>query len=163
AGTRGGHGPTPRRAADVVKIVMCIREPEAVTFNRKTDSRMRLQLKNGAHVLQILQRGKIHVAIKFMVRGKQILKRLMLAIRRIIPGPAAAWPRRQQKCNPPAPPPYKPDAPAAEPPGLYGGGAGGLHFISPMLQPRSRRAAQPAILEISELIGGFQRVIPIAD
>src|SRR5690348_11747848 len=51
-------------AADGVKTVMRVREPETMALNRQTQTRYGFELKNAAHVLNVLQRNKIHVAVK---------------------------------------------------------------------------------------------------
>src|SRR4051812_40166388 len=57
----GGAGcATPaRRAADVVKIVVRIGEPEEMAFERGGDATRRLQRQHRAHVMDVLQRNKI--------------------------------------------------------------------------------------------------------
>src|SRR6185312_15409127 len=76
--------PAAWRAAHVVKTVVRVREPEAVAFNCEAEARQGLELKNTAHVLYVLQRNKIHVAVELVVRGKQIVERAVRSVVRIV-------------------------------------------------------------------------------
>src|ERR1041385_8260765 len=82
-GPRRRCGAAARNSVSAVKAVVGIGEPEAMAFDGQTHAGMRLKLKDAAHVMNILERDKIHVAIKFMIRWKQIVEGLMLAIVRI--------------------------------------------------------------------------------
>src|SRR5262249_2467902 len=81
AGSRGeaaaGH------AGDVGKTVVIVGEPEAMTFDGYGDSRVRFELKDASEVLNVLQRNEIHVAMEFVIRGKQYVERPVLSVVRI--------------------------------------------------------------------------------
>src|SRR5262249_26995112 len=80
AGARRRRDAAARRTANVIKAIVRVREPEGVSLERHTELLVRLQLKNRACVMDVLQRNEIHVAIELMVRGKEIIERLMLAV-----------------------------------------------------------------------------------
>src|SRR5262245_51850140 len=82
-GTGCGSDAAARRAGHGVEVVVRVREPEAVSLDRHAQSRMRFQLKDASHVMDVLERNEIHVAVKFVVGGEQIFKRLMFPVRRI--------------------------------------------------------------------------------
>src|SRR5262245_24835283 len=80
---RGHGGSATRHAGDVIKIIVSVGEPEAMTFNSDAQAWDGLELKNASEVLDILQREEIHVAVKLVIGGEQVFKSLVLSVCRI--------------------------------------------------------------------------------
>lgn len=69
-----------RRTVDLVEGVLRVGEPERVIIRRDREFRERLERGGEAHVMNILQRYKIHVAVEFVVGGKKIFKGAVRAV-----------------------------------------------------------------------------------
>src|SRR4051812_48010654 len=52
-----------------VEAVVCVGQPQTVSFKSHTDAWVRFALKNAAHVLLVLQRKEIHVTVILVVGG----------------------------------------------------------------------------------------------
>src|SRR6267378_8393980 len=117
-----------------------------MTFQRDAHLLVRLDLENGANVVNVLQRNEIRVAVKLVVRRKKILERSMLAVRGIAVAGTVGVFEAKPRC--------------AE--GL-GDGVAALHNrrVSFVIEPRGRRAGA-SIAEISKLTHQIERVIPRA-
>src|ERR1043166_1951954 len=68
------------RAVDHVERIMCICEPEAMSFDGQAQPGMRFDLKDGAHVMDVLEREEIHVAVELVVGREQVVESLMPAV-----------------------------------------------------------------------------------
>src|SRR5262245_55865512 len=71
---------TARITGNIVKIIAAGREPEAVTFQSNAQRFSRFEREAGAQVLDVLQRGKIHVTIKLVIGWIQIVEGLVTAV-----------------------------------------------------------------------------------
>src|SRR5438552_3081030 len=77
---RSGTGGAAARTVEGIEKVMGVCQPEEMVIDRQQERRSRFDRGGQARIVDIAPANKVHVAVKFVVRGKEIVEGLVLAV-----------------------------------------------------------------------------------
>src|SRR5688572_30576221 len=80
AGAGCWAGAAARQSGHVVSPIMCVGQPEEISFERHGKPRVRFDGEDRADRMDVLQRKEIHVAVKLVVGGVEIVKGLVFVV-----------------------------------------------------------------------------------